>query len=142
MNVFVETVRGSTTRSRYDEDTFVRKESFNIRHPYPYDYGFIIGTNKGGGDCIDCYVVTNERLTEGQTIACDPMGMLEMFEDGEVDHKVLALYGEADAGEVDQFVRAISRFIEAVFRDIPGVSVRLGRFLSRELAMSYIGERS
>lgn len=142
MRVFIETVRGATTRNRYDEATFLRKESFSIRHAYPYDYGFIVGTNKITEDCIDCYVITEERLTEGQSIECEPIGMLEMFEDGEVDHKVLATYGHANASDSQHICQSIRQFIEAVFSDIPEVTVQLGPLLSREEAVTFIRENS
>lgn len=142
MKVFIETVRGSTVRTRYDEATFVKKESFDIRYRYPYDYGFIIGTNKKSEDCIDCYVITEERLAAGQAVECEPIGMMEMFENGEVDHKVLAVYRQADVRDVDEIVRSIRQFIESVFRDLPGERIELGKLLSREQATSFITENS
>lgn len=142
MRVFIETLRGSTTRTRYDESTYAKKESFGIREPYPYDYGFIVGTNRNAEDCIDCYVVTGERLVEGQLIDCEPLGMIEMFEDGEVDHKVLAAYEQEEVRDIQLVVRSIRRFIEAVFREIPGVEVHLGKLLSRKEAMAFIQENS
>lgn len=142
MKVFIETVRGATIRNRYDEATFVRKESFRIRHAYPCDYGFIVGTNKKGEDCVDCYVITEERLTEGAAIECEPIGMIEMIEDGEVDNKVLATYGRVNARDVQLIEQSIRGFIEAVFSDIPGATVRLGSLLPKEETLAFIEQNS
>lgn len=142
MKVFIETVRGSTTRARYDESTFMKRESFQVPERYPYDYGFIIGTNRKGEDCIDCYVITAERLREGQTVECEPIGLIEMLEDGETDYKVLAVFGHRTDKDIQRADRSIRRFIEAVFREIPGVEVQLGKLRSREEAIAFIEESS
>jgi inorganic pyrophosphatase len=35
-------------------------------------------------------VLTTALLRSGAVVACEPLGLLEQIEDGEVDHKVLA----------------------------------------------------
>ena len=42
------------------------------------------GTVSGDDDAVDCFVLTTLPLAAGTTIECDPVGLLEQIEDGEV----------------------------------------------------------
>jgi inorganic pyrophosphatase len=87
---------------------------------------------------VDCYVITTERLTPGTIMECDPSGLLEQDEDGEIDHKVLAtLPGQAvEAGP--ELLAELRAFIYAAFAQFPDVRVHVGRLLSREAAVQHI----
>ena len=50
----------------------------------------MIGTDSGDGGNVDCYVITNRTLKSGQIVECDPIGLMEQFEDGVEDHNILA----------------------------------------------------
>jgi inorganic pyrophosphatase len=41
----------------------------------------VIGTDSGDGGNVDCYVITNRTLKTGQIVECDPIGLMEQFED-------------------------------------------------------------
>jgi inorganic pyrophosphatase len=70
---------------------------------------------------VDCYVITNDQLRAGSIVECDPIGLLEQHEDGEVDHKVLAAIPGQDV-ELDRgLLEELRGFIYAVVAQFPEV---------------------
>src|SRR5262245_8044317 len=90
IKVCIEVEAGSCEKHRYNEKTLEYQGTRWSARPYPYPYGFILGTRAADGDNVDCYLITTERLQAGTIVECEPIGLLEQDEDGEVDHKVLA----------------------------------------------------
>jgi len=58
---------------------------------YPCNYGFIPHTLSLDGDPADVLVVTRYPLLPGCVIACRPVGVLLMEDDGGKDEKILAV---------------------------------------------------
>ena len=73
----------------------------DVSAAYPFPYGFVVGTKAGDGDAADCFVLTARNLVSGTATDCEPVGLLEQIEDGEVDHKVLAVL-PGETFELDQ----------------------------------------
>ncbi len=70
-------------------------------------------------------------------VECEPVGLLEQVEDGEVDHKVLAvLPGETFA--LSQAEPALRAFVGSVFAHVPGKRMTIGRLLDRQAAEAYL----
>ena len=138
MNVFIETLRSSDTRTRYHESTFQRKESFKINSQYPYDYGFIIGSNRKHEDCIDCYVLTNEILIEGKPIDCEPVFMIEMYEGSEEDHKVIMKTVECEIDDEELVENTIKSFIAKIWSQNSEVAITFGRKIGKEETINFI----
>ena len=138
MNVLIETLKNSDTRTRYDENTFQRKESFKVSSPYPYAYGFIIGSNKNDEDCLDCYVLTNQILTEGKPIACEPLFMIEVFEGSEEDHKVIMKTVNYEVDDEELVENTIKAFITDIFKENPEVTISFGRKTGKEETINFI----
>lgn len=137
MNVFIETLKNSNTRTRYHESTFQRKGSFKINSQYPYDYGFIIGSDREH-DCIDCYVLTNETLIEGTSIDCEPVFMLEVYEGGEEDHKVIMKTAGYEIDSEELVENTIKSFITKIWRQNPEVTITFGRKIGKEETINFI----
>ncbi len=139
MEVFIEAERGSNEKGRYDEQTLGRTGSRRAVVAYPYPYGFVMGSQVGAdGDCADCYVITHERLREGSRVDCEPIALLEMFEDGQADHKVIACL-RGDTVVADQALRdELAAFLSAIFAAYPEVEVRVGRLLPAAEAVAFI----
>ena len=76
IQVLVQVVAGSSDKNFYNERTLEYLETRHASRPYPYPYGFIIGTRAADGDCVDCYLITSERLASGTIVECEPMGLL------------------------------------------------------------------
>ncbi len=138
MNVLIETLKDSDTRTRYQESTFQRKETFKINSQYPYDYGFIIGSNKKQEECIDCYVLTNETLIEGKSIDCEPVFMIEVYEGSEEDHKVIMKTADYEIDNEELVENTIKLFITKLFSGHPEVSICFGRKIDKEETINYI----
>jgi inorganic pyrophosphatase len=97
----------------------------------------VIGTKAGDGDAADCFVLTARKLMSGTVAECQPVGLLEQVEDGEVDHKLLAvLPGETFA--LGQAEPALRDFVSRVFSHLPGKQMTIGRLLDRQAAKAYL----
>ena len=138
MNAFIETLQNSDIRTRYDENTFQRKDSIKVSSPYPYAYGFIVGSNKNYEDCLDCYVLSNQILTEGKEIACEPVFMIEMFEGSEEDHKVIMKTVNYEIDNEELVESTIKSFITDIFSENPEVIIRFGRKIGKEETIHFI----
>lgn len=138
IKVCIEVEAGSCEKHRYHEKTLAYEGTRRVSRPYPYPYGFILGTRAADGDSVDCYLITTERLRAGTVVACEPIGLLEQDEDGEVDHKVLAAIPGQDVEVGDKLMQELRAFIYDVFAPFPDVSVHVGRMLPCEAALHYI----
>lgn len=90
MKVFTENERGKAIKNIFNERTLEYVESRTVSAPYPYPYGFVTETLSGDGDCLDCFVLTNKPLKTGDAVDVEPIALMEMKEDGEIDHKIIA----------------------------------------------------
>ena len=138
IKVFIEAAAGSSERHRYDERTLRETGLRRAARPYPYPYGFVLGTRTSDGDCVDCYLITRERVTPGAIVECEPFGLLEQDEDGEVDDKVLAALPAEQVEINSELLQELRDFICAVFAAYPDVRVQVGRILPREAALQYL----
>jgi inorganic pyrophosphatase len=71
-------------------------------------------------------------------LECDPIGLLEQVEDGEIDHKILAVPSGGSAKIDDAVVAALKEFISGVFSHVPDKRMEIGRLLDRHAAESYL----
>ncbi len=137
MRVFIENEAGSRRKNTYDEASLAFLKAEDVSAAYPFPYGFVLGTRAGDGDAADCFVLTRRRLVAGTSIDCAPAGLLEQVEDGETDHKLLALLpGETFAlAEAEPALRA---FVASVFAHVPGKTMTIGRLLGAAAAEAYL----
>ena len=111
-----------------------------MSRPFPYPYGFIIGTSAADGDCVDCYIITTEKLSAGSIVACEPVGLMEQDEDGEIDHKVLAALPGQNVEPDERLLKELRDFIYALIAPFPDVHISIGNILPREAALHHIQE--
>jgi inorganic pyrophosphatase len=138
IQVFIQVAAGSCDKDFYNERTLEYLETRRGSRPYPYPYGFIIGTSAADGDCVDCYLITSDRLTAGTIVECEPVGLLLQDEDGEVDHKVLAAIPGQDVALGQDLLQELQEFIYAIFAKYPDMRVRVGPILPREAALHHL----
>ena len=140
IQVLIQVAAGSSDKNFYNERTLEYLETRHGSRPYPYPYGFIIGTRAADGDCVDCYLITKESLAPGTLVECEPIGLLLQDEDGEIDHKVLA----AIPGQVvmlgRELLQELQEFIHAIFAQYPEMRIRVGPILPREAALHHLQE--
>jgi inorganic pyrophosphatase len=140
IKVLIEVEAGSCDKTLYDEKTLEYKGTRRVSRPYPYPYGFVIGTSAADGGSVDCYLITKDKLKFGTVVECEPIGLLEQDEEGEVDHKVLAAILGQDVELGQELLTELRDFICAVFTHFPEVRVTVGRILPREAALHHIHE--
>lgn len=138
VRVFIENEAGSHVKNIYDDRSLVYQRTVEVSRAYPFPYGFVIGTRSGDGDCVDCFVLTEAALVSGSTVECDVVGLLEQVEDGEVDHKVLAVLAGETARLDDAVAARLRDFVNGVFAHVPGKRMEIGRLLGRTEAEAYI----
>ena len=138
MQVLIQVEADSCDKKLYKERILEYLETRRVSKPYPYPYGFIIGTSAADGDCVDCYLITSDKLTSGSIVECEPVGLLLQDEDGEVDHKVLA----AIPGQIvvlgQELLQELQEFIYAIFAEYPDLQVQVGPILPREEALHHL----
>jgi len=140
IRVLIQVEGGSSERRFYDERTLEYKETRQGHQPFPYPYGFIPGTRAADGDSVDCYIITREKLLAGSVVECEPMGLMEQDEDGEADHKVLAVLPGQHVELDQELLEELKNFIYGAFAKYPGVRIKVGNILPREEALRYIRE--
>jgi len=138
LKIFIQNEAGANQKHYHNEKTLEWLRSAEIARPYPFPYGFIIGTTSADGDNLDCFVITAQRLRTGQIVEGEAVGLMEQIEDGEDDHKVLArLCGEEVV--IDANVReTLTDFVRQSFKQFAGMQVRVGEFVGREAAEATI----
>jgi len=138
MQVFIENEAGSSDKNTFDARTLKFLHRARVSRAYPYPYGFVLGTRGGDGDAVDCFVLTTAPLRPGTIAECEPLGLLEQIEDGDIDHKILAALAGEGAVIDDTVVAAVIDFITGVFAHIPGKQMTIGRLLPRTDAEAYL----
>ena len=138
IQVLIQVAAGSCDKNFYDERTLEYLETRHGSRPYPYPYGFIIGTSAADGDCVDCYLITSDTVTSGTIVECEAVGLLLQDEDGEIDHKVLAAMPSQDVVLGPELLQELQEFIYAILAKYPDMGVRVGPILSREAALDYL----
>lgn len=138
ITLLLEAVAGSREKHSFDEESLEHRGFGETLLPYPYPYGFILGTRTEEGDGVDCYLLSRREYRPGDRIECEPLGMLEFFEGEELDHKVLAaLPGESPP--LDEALRGeLERFIYGIFRRFPEMKVKVGSLGSQAEAEEFI----
>jgi inorganic pyrophosphatase len=142
IHVFIQNEAGSDQKHYHDEKTLAWKRVRTVSRPYPFAYGFVIGTCAEDGGNVDCFVLTDQALRTGQIVDCEAIGLMEQFEDGQADHNVLArLAGSGTVVDASDRAR-LSDFVNGVFSHVPGKNIVVGAFLDSSAACSYIADRS
>lgn len=113
-------------------------ESFEVDYEYPFDYGFIVGTNRNQENCIDCYVLSGDKIKEGEMIECKPIVMIEVYEDNEIDHKVIMKAAGYEDYDINETIQTIKVFIINVFKRFADTTVRFGEIIDKEATVEYI----
>ena len=112
LKVYIQNEAGSRIKNKHNEKTLEHLGSREISGPYPYAYGFILETTTDDGDCVDCFVITQEKMNTNTVVECHPIGLLEVFENGETDHKVITTLPGEHFKAIDGALDSIRRFYE------------------------------
>jgi inorganic pyrophosphatase len=138
IRVFIQNEAGSDIKHYHDEKTLAFSHSRVVSHAYPFPYGFVVGTSAADGGNVDCFVITDRALKTGQLVECEPIGLMEQFEDGLDDHNIIARLVDETPRVTPDTETALTQHVLACFRDVPGKRVAIGQFLGIEAAHSHI----
>jgi inorganic pyrophosphatase len=138
MKVFIQNEAGSFVKRSHNEKTFELKGETQVSRAYPFPYGFILGTTAQDGGNVDCFVLTGKTLRTGQIVDCEPVGLMEQIEDGQVDHNVLAVLPGEDRLLNSEVKLILTDFVRHVFDHIPGKNIQTGEFRDGDAAARHI----
>ena len=93
INCVIEIPKGSTNKIEWDRTraAFMLDRVEPAIFAKPVNYGFIPQTLDEDGDELDVLVVTDEPLPTGIWLEATIIGVLNFEDDGEMDHKVIAV---------------------------------------------------
>ena len=93
VNIIVEIPAGSRNKYEYCSEAGImaldRVLHSSVR--YPFDYGFIPNTLADDGAPLDAMVIMDEPTFAGCLIKARPIGVLDMYDCGEYDGKLLCV---------------------------------------------------
>ena len=138
MKVFIDNPAGMSTKNLYNEKTLEYLRSVTVSTPYPFPYGFFLNTTSGDGDNLDCFVITSKNIHQAEIVNVEPLGLMEVVENGEIDHKVIAQLVGEKIELSDTIKQTLIEFIQTVFSHLPEKHMSIGDFLPRESAIKAI----
>lgn len=150
INVVVENPLGTNNKYEVDEKGGYIKLD-RVLHSamyWPVEYGFIPQSRSDDGDSLDAMVIATRATFPGCVVACRPIGMLEMEDDGGKDTKILCVPTEKleprlaeikDLKDVPQHVlKEIEHFLADYKKLEPGKWTKIGGWSPRAKAMELI----
>jgi inorganic pyrophosphatase len=138
LSVFIENPAGLSLKHHFDEDSGTLRAISKVSRPYPYAYGFVRDAPAADGDNLDCFVLTRRQLKSGDVVECEVLGLMEQWEDGAVDHNIIARPIGEDQEITAEIQTALLEFVHHVFDHIPGKVVRAGRFFDADEANRHV----
>lgn len=141
VRAFVEARAGSRFKQVYDELTFEPLDRHELPAAYPYPYGFLPDHMGPDGECVDCYLLTTASPPAGSLVEGRVVGLIEQWEAGAEDHKVLLLPADQPAPEADpdpEVCAAIMAFMRELFASFPDMLVTVGPVRGRRAALQYL----
>lgn len=126
----VEIPAGGQVKYEFDPTTGRMEVDRFLSMPvaYPVNYGILPCTTADDGDPLDVLVLTRIPVDSGALLRVRPIGVLRMLDDGEEDHKLIAVPTSAvdpgydDVAGVDHLSAALRDRIEAffvVYKELP-----------------------
>lgn len=108
LNAVIEIPEGSHLKIEYDRKRacFMIDRVEPAIYPKPVNYGFIPATKDEDGDELDVLVVCSEPIPTGVWLECRYIGVLKFEDDGEGDHKIVAV--PADDRDSGDAVKSLS----------------------------------
>jgi inorganic pyrophosphatase len=93
IDIVVEIAKGSRNKYEYDAalGMFRLDRVLYSSVHYPAEYGFIPDTLAPDGDLLDAMVLSHEPTFPGCLVPARPIGLLDVVDDGVVDHKIIAV---------------------------------------------------
>ena len=142
IHVFVQNEAGSSQKNYHNEKTRTWLYSVDVSHAYPYPYGFILGTTAPDGGNVDCFVISGREIAANQIIECEPIGLMPQFEDGVIEHNVLARPVGEPVEIGDEIKAALTEHVTECFRHVTHKEMTVGQYLPAAAAAAHIRRHS
>ena len=140
---FIEIPKGSRNKYELNQDTgqIELDRRLFAAVSYPVEYGFITNTRTEEGEELDALVAVTEPTFPGCVVPIEVIGMLEMYDGEEPNHKIVGVPLSDPAWshleEIDQLpgdlAQEITHFFE-VYTDLEGQDWRIEGWASKERA--------
>ncbi len=93
INAVVEIPKGTNNKYEYNhvDGYFAYDRCLLSPMIYPSSYGFVPRTLAEDKDPLDVLIYNNKPISRGTVVRCRPLGYLHMIDNGDIDHKVLAI---------------------------------------------------
>ena len=131
LKVFIQNEAGSNRKHHHNEKTFEWRRTVEVSRPYPFPYGFILGTTCADGGNLDCFVITEQRFGSGDLVDCEVIGLMEQVEDGLEDHNILVCLPKEAVTITAEIESTLTEFVSHVFDRVEGKQLHIGRFLGK-----------
>lgn len=147
--MIVEIPKNSANKYEYDSRLGVFRLDRPLYSPmhYPGDYGFIPGTCAEDGDPLDAMALVQEPSFTGCLIEVRPVAMLDMFDSGRPDQKILAVPSRdprsrqvVDMAEIPPHVRREIEYFFGIYKELEGRQTRVEGWRSLDAARTKIME--
>ncbi len=147
INVIIEIPKGSRNKYELDKDSGLIKLDRVLYSPFHFvfDYGFVPQSYWEDDDPLDVMVLVNEPTVPGCLVTARPIGVMEMIDGGDKDHKILAVPVKdprfdhikdlKDVGE--HMLKEISHFFEH-YKDLQNKKVEVKGWQGKEEAEKVI----
>lgn len=134
VRAIIEIPKNSSNKYEYDGNLGVFRLDRALYSPmhYPGDYGFIPGTLADDGDPLDILILVNDCSFTGCLMEARPVGILHMFDQTEMDQKILAVPNRNPRFEsihtIDQVFPHTRKEIEyffSIYKELQGVKTEI-----------------
>ena len=134
LRIVTEIPHGSGCKFEYDKELHVFKLDRMLHSPvhYPGDYGFIPSSLSDDGDPLDVLVLVPTPSFTGCIQDVRPIGVLEMYDQGVLDEKILAVGNNNPRYEnvwnyteiAPHMIKEIAHFF-SIYKDLEGKRVEI-----------------
>ncbi len=145
LRAFIEIPKGGRNKYELNQETGYIELDRRLfaAVSYPVEYGFVMGTRTEEGEELDAMVAVSEPTFPGCVVPIRVIGMLEMYDEDEPNHKIvgvpLADPAWSDLEEIDQLpgdlAQEITHFFQ-VYTDLEGQDWHIEGWASRERAVA------
>lgn len=146
----IEIPQGSDIKYELDKETglMMADRFLHGSNMFPFNYGFIAGTQGEDGDPVDVIVISSATMMPGTGINVRPIGMLEMEDEAGPDAKIIAVAIEKvdpfyahvkDITDIDEPTKLkIKHFFDTYKLLEKGKWVKTGEFVKKDVAFAEI----
>lgn len=148
-NVIIEINKGSGNKYELDKKTGMIKLD-RVSHTaqvFPFDYGFAPQTWWHDGDPLDVVVLTTYPLMPGVVAEVRPVGIMEMNDSGDIDHKIIAVPVDdprwnnvQDISDVNEHFKKEATHFYETYKMLQNKVVKVGEWKNRAAAQAAITE--